>query len=155
MIDEREARVENPTEMMPGADRLQGLGAHPVAPIPPPEPAPYVKEPLFSKRVMFGWAMGTLVVWFALTVIVPAIVQSVVRAVTTSVASDDDGVTTIQTKRGIITITKDAEGRITVHRQERSAGAPAPVVPPAAAPAPAEPAEPAEPRAAAEPTGKK
>ncbi len=155
MIDERETRVENPTEMLRGGDRLQGLDAHPVAPLSAPEPAPYVKEPFFSKRVMFGWALGTLIAWFALTVVVPAVVSSVVEAVRTSVASGPGGTTTIQTKRGVITITRDADGNITVNRQEPSTTTPAPSTAPAATAGPAPPAEPAEPRAPVEPTGKK
>jgi hypothetical protein len=75
MTDEpRSQRLDEPiinTGIVPGAGE-----AWPPAPVEP-EPPAYVKEPLFSKKVLAGWAIGTLVVWFAFTVVVPEIVRSV------------------------------------------------------------------------------
>lgn len=152
MTDESETRLDNPTEVMRGVDQLQGLEARAVAPMQAAEPAPYVKEPLFSKRVMITWALATLVAWFGLTVVVPAIVQSVAEAVKQSVVAGPAGTTRIETKRGTITITKDADGRITVERTEPGSGTAAPVPGPAV---PAQPATPAEPGSLPEVSGKK
>ena len=127
----------------------------------PPDPSPaaeaYRKEPLFSKKVLFGWGIATLVVWFTLSFIVPPVVQSIKAAIVSSVGEADRntaGETVINTKRGVITIKRTPTG-ITIDRQEPGAAAPAPSAPAAPAPvvAPVE-VKPA-PVPAPEATGKK
>jgi hypothetical protein len=52
----------------------------------PDEPEPVVhQERLFSRRVLFGWAFATLVVVFAVTVILPMVVPLVRETVIESV----------------------------------------------------------------------
>jgi hypothetical protein len=104
----------------------------------PPEPSPaaeaYRKEPLFSKKVLIGWGLGTLIVWFTLSFIVPPVVQSIRDAIVSSVGESQRntaGETIIKTKRGIITIKRTPTG-IVIDRQEPGSAAPA-------APAPAAP----------------
>lgn len=124
----------------------------------PPEPSPaaeaYRKEPLFSKKVLFGWGIATLIVWFTLSFIVPPIVQSIKTAIVTSVGERErnaEGETIIRTKRGIITIKRTPTG-IVIDRQEPGAAAPAPAAPaPVVAPVEVKPA----PAPAPEATGKK
>lgn len=149
-MNDSETRLENPTEVMHGVDRLQSVDPHPVAAEPAAAASTYVKEPVFSKRVMLSWALGTLVAWFALTVVVPAVVSSVVAAVKSSITAGPAGTTTIETRREVITISKDAEGQITIRRKARE-----PVAVPSEGPLPAQPAAPAEPVPLPEPTGKK
>ena len=147
MTDERETRIDNGTRLtgvMPGAGLPPSEPAA-LEPVAAPDPATYKKEPLFSKRVMIGWALGTLVVWFGLTVIVPAIVESVKTAIVNSVP-DEHGTRTIVTRNGTtITIRKGPDGGITVDRKGRGAAAPLPPEPIT----PVEPVEPLEPGAAA------
>ena len=126
--------------------------------IVPPEPSPaaeaYRKEPLFSKKVLFGWGIATLVVWFTLSFIVPPIVQSIKAAIESSLAeptTNTAGETVIRTKRGIITIKRTPTG-IVIDRQEPGTAAPAPAAPaPVVAPVEVKP----EPAPAPEATGKK
>ncbi len=126
------------------ADVTQVVDSNPLEEIPAKEP-PYVKEPLFSKKVLIGWALGTLVVWFGFTVIVPAIVQSVKSAIVNTVP-DADGTRTIVTRNGTtITIKSGPDGGITVDRKGRGTAAPLPPEPVT----PVEPVEPREPGAAA------
>jgi hypothetical protein len=162
VADQRETRVDNPTRL---TDSMRGAEPLPPAPQETPEQIPvdtssaYVKEPLFSKRVLIGWAVGTLVVWFGLTVIVPAVVQSIKAAVVSSVPEDGD-TRVIRTRNGTtITIKGGPDGGITVDRGGRGSAGGAtttrtviavPVEPTAGQPAPVP--EPAAPR---EPTGKK
>ncbi|MEO8575301.1 MAG: hypothetical protein ABI556_01310 [Gemmatimonadales bacterium] len=42
-----------------------------------PERVPYKKERLFSRKVIIGWAAATLIVWFAITFIAPAVFETV------------------------------------------------------------------------------
>jgi hypothetical protein len=52
----------------------------------PDEPPPvFHQERLFSRRVLFGWAFATLVIVFAVTVILPMVAPLVRNTVTTSV----------------------------------------------------------------------
>jgi hypothetical protein len=160
VADERETRVDNATRLtgIPGAAERPELLQGDVELVPPPEPAPYVKEPLFSRRVMIGWAIGTLVVWFGLTVIVPAVIQSIKGAVVGTVPTD--GTTrVIRTPNGTtITITGGPGGGVTV---DRTRGTPAPepgtrtIIAVPNGGAIAEPAPIAEPVPPREPTGKK
>ncbi len=48
-------------------------------------PADYVREPLFSRRVMIAWATGAFVLWFGVTFIVPEIVSSIKAEIRESV----------------------------------------------------------------------
>jgi hypothetical protein len=160
VAEERETRVDNPTKLTGverAADPLRAVPGN-VEHVPMETPAPYVREPLFSKRVMIGWAIGTLLVWFGLTVIAPAVVESIKQAVVSS--GPPDGTTRIiRTRNGTtITIKGGPDGGITVDRSGRG-GEPVqstrtvitvPAVPSAGEPAPAP-----EPAAPPEPTGKK
>jgi hypothetical protein len=157
MMDDNGTRVDDATMKTTGgggAHSLSDLEAHSVAELPG-EPAPYVKEPLFSKRVMLGWALGTLVVWFALAVVLPQVVRSVASEVRSNVTRNADGTMTIETPRGRITIRRDGD-EVRVDRMERGRMAP---TPPAGAPAagavPADAAQPAAPLPVPEATGKK
>ncbi len=67
--------MTEPTREASRADDLDPLPPPP-ADLVPTEP-PYVKEPLFSKKVMAAWAVGALLVWFAFTFIVPEVVRAV------------------------------------------------------------------------------
>ena len=63
-------------------DQLESLNANRFDEVPPsiqdlPEPVPYKKERLFSRKVIIGWAAATLVVWFAITFIAPVIFETV------------------------------------------------------------------------------
>jgi hypothetical protein len=127
----------------------------------PPEPSPaaeaYKKEPLFSKKVLFGWGIATLVVWFTLSFIVPSVVQSIREAIVTSVGERErnaDGETIIKTKRGIITIKRTPTG-IVIDRQEPGSAAPAAPAPAAPLPEPVVAPVEVKPAPAPEATGKK
>ena len=164
VAEERETRVDNATRLT-GIIRGADLPANDPAPFeqaPAADPVVYKKEPLFSRRVLIGWALGTLVVWFGLTVIVPAIVESVKTAIVSSVP-DEQGTRTIVTRNGTtITIRKGPDGGITVDRRGPGSAAPAapepvtPVIPAKPAePAAGATAEPAPPAPALTPTEKK
>jgi hypothetical protein len=63
-------------------EQLDSLNANRFDPLPLsardlPEPAPYVKERLFSRKVIIGWAAATLLVWFAISFIAPIVVETV------------------------------------------------------------------------------
>ena len=127
----------------------------------PPEPSPaaeaYKKEPLFSKKVLFGWGIATLVVWFTLSFIVPSVVQSIREAIVTSVGERErnaDGETVIRTKRGVITIKRTPTG-IVIDRQEPGSAAPAAPAPAAPLPEPVVAPVEVKPAPAPEATGKK
>lgn len=73
---------EMPTGVVQSLDQLDSLNANRLEPLPPdfdalPEPPPYRKERLFSRKVMIGWAVATLLLWFAITFITPIIVETV------------------------------------------------------------------------------
>lgn len=116
-----------------------------------PGPPPYVREPLFSKKVLAGWAIGTLMVWFAITVVVPEIVRSVKSEIRMRMAEpgmNTAGEKVIETPGGRITIRRDAAGTIVVERTPPGGGPAAPIVTvttPPAAPAPPAPVAPAAP----------
>ena len=88
----------NPMERQPARDPNPTRSADPIQPSwltdpyasdrypVPEEPAPVVEqERLFSRRVLFGWALATLLVVFAITVILPMVVPLVRDSVTASV----------------------------------------------------------------------
>lgn len=157
-MEHRDERLADETRLvqpqLDGYDRGEML---------PPEPSPaaeaYEKEPLFSKKVLFGWGIATLIVWFTLSFIVPPIVESIRTAIVTSIGERErnaEGETIIRTKRGIITIKRTPTG-IVVDRQEPGSAAPASPAP--AAPLPSPVVAPVEvkpaPAPAPEATGKK
>ena len=150
------------TGVMRGVQQIESLDRGYVEPADDPV---YVKEPLFSKKVLFGWGIATLIVWFAFTFIVPAVVQSVKAAIETSMGTPGtNSRTVIQTPDGgTVTIIRTKSG-VTVDRKgpgEATAPAPTVVVPapvvirrPDAAGA-ATAAPPQQPTAPVPPTGKK
>ena len=116
----------------------------------PDAPPPYVKEPLFNKKVMAAWALGALAVWFSVSIIVPIVFESTRTAVREAVkeaATNSDGTITIHRSRDgkVYTITREPDRSVTIR-------SPAPVIVPAPAEAapPAQPAPPAEPKKASE-----
>src|SRR5687767_10122518 len=135
------------TGVMRGADRIDSLGASPVAAgDPAAEPARYKKEPLFSKKVLIGWATATLIIWFGLTVIVPEIFRSIKVGIEESLADTPVGERILETPNGKLTIIKTETGvTIETRRGRREIDlptrAPTPVAP--AAP-PVEPVPPPE-----------
>lgn len=144
MTDEpRQQRLDEQT-MSTGI--LPGSGeAWPPVPVEPEAPA-YVKEPLFSKKVLAGWAIGTLMVWFAITVVVPEIVRTVKSEISARIAEprvNAAGETVYETPRGTFMITRDPDGTIRIKRipPGDAAAAPAVTVPaPQIDPAPPAPA---------------
>lgn len=154
-MEHRDERLADQTRLVPD------LESYDRGEVVPPEPSPaaeaYRKEPLFSKKVLLGWGMATLIVWFTLSFIVPSIVQSIKTAIVTSVGEREknaEGETIIRTKRGIITIRRTPTG-IVIDRQEPGTPAAAPGAPalpaPVLAPVEVKPA----PAPAPEATGKK
>lgn len=147
MMEHRDERLADETRLV-----QPQLDSYDRGELLPPEPSPaaeaYRKEPLFSKKVLFGWGIATLIVWFTLSFIVPPVVQSIREAIVTSVGERETnpaGETVIRTKRGVITIKRTPTG-IVIDRQEPGSAAPAPATPlpgpvvvevkPAPAPAP-------------------
>jgi hypothetical protein len=126
--------------------RIDSFQQHDVEPIPPP----YVREPLFNKKVMAVWALGALAVWFAFRVVLPVAFESAKSAIVENInqaeASRGRGPIRIERTKNGITITTDEPAH------PPAAGAPpaTPVIPPIkiqigpqAAPAPAAQAAPA------------
>jgi hypothetical protein len=143
--------VEQKTGIAPGV-RLDSLGANQPAPIENAYAGdPYVKEPLFSKKVIAGWAGATLIVWFMLSFIVPAVKQSVKSAIVSSMeeSGSNDRVKVIRTRNGR-TITIDENG-VTVSRGDRGSI----VIPPVKVVIPSEPSAPEAPAATPAPDAKK
>lgn len=73
---------EMPTGVVRSLDQLDSLNANRLDPLTAdfealPEPPPYKKERLFSRKVMIGWAVATLLVWFAISFITPIVVETV------------------------------------------------------------------------------
>lgn len=129
---DEEARVEHATMttgVMRGVDQLNDINSYPPAPVQPA----YVKEPLFSKKVLIGWGLATLIVWFSLTVIVPEIGRSIRDGLgggfVTDASSTPDRKVFVSKNRKI-TIIKTDKG-ITVERNDIGSAAPDPVAPPA------------------------
>lgn len=115
-------------------EQLDSLNANRFDELPPsihdlPEPVPYKKERLFSRKVIIGWAAATLVVWFAITFIVPAVLETVRDEIKSRMQAP-----TSNTAAPVVAPVPDV----------------APVVAPTAKPAePAKPAPPAKPAAPA------
>lgn len=124
--------------------------AWPPAPIEPAPPA-YVKEPLFSKKVLAGWAIGTLIVWFTITVVAPEIVRaakSEIRVRRVEPGMNTPAMRIIETPAGRITLRRAQDGTVTFEGMTGRGRPAAPVV----APAPVEPAPPAPGAPAPSPT---
>ena len=112
---------------------LDSLDPHGVEAIEP-EPAPYVQEPLFNKKLMLAWALGAAAVWFAVKFIVPVAIDSAKTAVVESVKEVEANGGTVR-----IRIDRDKNGRIyNITKIETPA-------PPAAVATPAAPAIPSKP----------
>lgn len=116
-------------------------------PLPDPAP-PYMKEPLFNKKVMALWALGALAVWFAFTVVAPIVFESTrtaVREAMKEAATNSEGTITIHRSRDgkVYTITREPNKTITVRSSEEPAP-PAPAPEPAAPPSAAGKAPPAK-----------
>ena len=125
----REQIADRPTMttgVQRGVDQLEALGAQQHSPA---AVEAYKKEPLFSKKVLIGWGIGTLVVWFAVTMIIPSIVSAVrgtIRGSTVSTSSDNT-IKTIRLRNGtVITIKTGPDGHVTVDRSHPGSAAPAP-----------------------------
>ena len=116
-------------------------------PLPDAAP-PYVKEPLFNKKVMALWALGALAVWFAFSVVAPIVFESTREAVREAVkeaATNSEGTITVHRSRDgkVYTITREPNNTITVRSSEEPAP-PAPAPEPAAPPTEAGKAPPAK-----------
>jgi hypothetical protein len=112
---------------------LDSLDPHTVKPIEP-QAQPYVREPLFNKKVMLAWALGAAAVWLAVKMIVPIAVESARTAIV-------EGVQEVNKQHPGSTVTITRNGKvITITRTE-------PPAPPTATAAPAAPATPAAPPA--------
>jgi hypothetical protein len=100
----------------------------------PDAPPPYVKEPLFNKKVMAVWALGALAVWFAFSIIVPIVVESTrssIREAVKEAATNSDGTITIKRSRDgkVYTITREPTPTVRATPDAKAA-------PPVAVPAP-------------------
>ncbi len=158
MTDPVNGRGNQPADQWQNKTEFDGIraelpGAHPLRAAA--EPAPYVKEPLFSKKVLFGWGIATLLVWVVVTNIVPMIVDEVKVAIAEGIGPTRENTrTVIETRNGTVTITRGPNG-VTIDRRGR--GEPAPPDPAAVVvPVPEVVVEPPEPAVAPPaPTGKK
>ena len=148
----RVAPTELTTGVMRGIDHIDSLGARPVAPGDTSvEPAPYKKEPLFSKKVLIGWATATLIIWFGLTVIVPEIFRSIKAGIAESIAEKKPGEDIVRTRDGKLIIKRTERG-VTFETEGKRREIDLPVRPAV----PAVPATPApEPPPPSDATGKK
>lgn len=130
--------------------RIDSFEHHDVEPVPPP----YVREPLFNKKVMAAWALGALVVWFAFSVVLPAAFESVKTTVVDRInekqaARGRAPIRVERTKDGITIITDEP-----AHPPAAGAPVATPVIPPIkiqigpqGSAAPVAPAAPAAPKA--------
>jgi hypothetical protein len=133
------------TGVQRGLDQLESLGMQQ----PPPAPAePYKKEPLFSKKVLIGWGLGTLAVWFVVTMIIPSIagaIRGAIRDGTVS-TSGDNTIKTITLRNGtVITIKTGPDGNVTVDRRHPGSTAPTPAPTGTSVAAPERPGQPERP----------
>lgn len=115
----------------------------------PSESAPYDPGPLFSKKVLIGWALAALTVWFAFTFIGPIVKEAVKSAIVSSLeeAGSNTAVKTVITTKNGLTITRSEKG-VTIERNSP----PGPTPPATAKPEPATmPVQPATVPSAANP----
>ena len=87
--------AELTTGVIRGIEQLDslnaGLGAYAIDPVGAAPPQEYKKERLFSRKVLFGWAGATLVIWFLVRVIAPVVVESVQSAIVSSIEDEHLG----------------------------------------------------------------
>ena len=103
-----------------------------------PAPAPYVKEPLFNKKVMLAWAVGAAVVWFAVSVVLPIAFESAKSAIVQSLKEAEKSGSNVVIERDGQTI------RITT-RPAQPAGTAAPAASATPQPTVVQPAKPIAP----------
>ena len=125
------------TGILKGVRQIEGLEGNlsPAFEDSPSEP-PYVKEPLFSKKVLIGWATAAFVVWFAFSFIVPEIIREVKSAVVDAMeepGSNTATKTVIRTRNGM-TITRTETGISIERKGSAPAAATTPTAPIAAPP---------------------
>jgi hypothetical protein len=58
---------------------------HDAYPVPQSDEPVLHRERLFSRKVLFGWALATFLLWFSIRFIVPSVLESVKQNVITSV----------------------------------------------------------------------
>lgn len=107
------------------------------------ERVPYVREPVFNKMTMAGWAIAALTVWFLTTMILPVVVKSVKESIVRSLdgppGANSNGKVTIVRDGHTVTITRGDKPTVKVSTPE---AAPAPVAEPVAKETPVPPAPP-------------
>jgi hypothetical protein len=103
-----------------------------------PPPAPYVKEPLFNKKVMLAWAAGAALVWFAVKVVLPIAFESARTAIVQSIKEAEKTGSNVVIKRDGQTITISTQ-------PAQPAGKAAPAATAAPAPTGTEPSKPVTP----------
>lgn len=113
----------------------------------------YQREPLFNKRVMIVWAGFALAIWFVMSFVVPAAMQSAKIAIREAVREAETNTGPNGTEKVIILPNGK---RITIRTDgPPEAGLPAPATAAPAAPKEAEPATPPAPVIAPVPAPKK
>ena len=118
----------------------------------PETPPP--RERLFPRKVLIGWALFALVVYFGVRVVSAVVKESVKEAVTTAAQKSDNKEIIYRTPSGRITISRNKpNGSITISRSQPETPAPPPKAPGATPPigkaqppAPATAAPPATPK---------
>jgi hypothetical protein len=107
-----------------------------------PAPAPYVKEPLFNKKVMLVWAVGAALVWFAFSFVLPIAFESAKSAIVQSIKEAEKSGSNVVIKRDGQTITITTQPS-----QPAGTAAPSATATPSATGAPADlkPAKPVKP----------
>lgn len=126
----QEFREPPVTEVSNGAAGFSALDRDGLDRVPPAPP--YVREPLFNRKVMAAWAIAAFVVWFGVTFIAPTIFDSVRDSVITRVedhnARGGQKITVTRRGRTIISVETDKKAPAVVVE-------PIPPAPPAGAPA--------------------
>ncbi len=119
MTDPVDGRGNQPADQRQNRTEFDGIRAGLPGEYPVPvaeEQTPYVREPLFSKKVLFGWGIATLFVWIAVTSIVPRIVDEIKVAIAENVAPTRENTrTVIETRNGKVIITRGPDG-VTIDR---------------------------------------
>jgi hypothetical protein len=137
-------RIDEPqTGFMPSAARNEWNPSD--VDVPPQEPA-VVRERIFPRKVLIGWALFALALYFGVRTI-GSVIKSSLRESITAVERVDAGGNPskeiiYRTKNGRITISRDHPGGPIKITRESSTPAAAPTAVPAATPATAPPAPP-------------
>ena len=87
---QRSARLDDPEAEF----ALDSISAREALESPESAEPVYVKEPLFSKKVMAAWAFLALTVWFAFTFIVPEIKAAVREAIVSAARESESNTAT-------------------------------------------------------------